>query len=231
MSYQFDVLFDKIASFESPGYTAREKSVFLTKAQDILVEKLQPKESPEQIRKKLDNIIRVVDITTQATEQDTGKPNGVRYELPSDFMFSESEEVTISHANDCFDGRRIMVIPKRKDEYALQKYNPHKKPLVKGSDYDCAWRLDFYNDSTGTKRVELITDGTFTIDKYHLTYMKRPVSIVPLISGDSSTTVQSDCELDESIHREIVETAVRIASGAIESQGYQIKLNEEQINN
>ena len=231
MSYQFDVLFDKIASFSSPGYTAKEKSVFLSKAQRILIDKLGPAESIEKNRSGLDNITRVTDISTQSVVQNTGKPNGVRYDLPSDFMYPVTEEVTIGHTNECFDSKRIMVIPKRKDEYVLQIHNPFKKPQVIGSDYDCAWRLSFNDNTNGIKRVELITDGVFTISTYHLTYFKTPVDIVPLLSGDTSTSAQVDCELGEVLHREIVETAIRIADGAIGSQSYQIKLNEEKINN
>ena len=37
MRYEFDVLFDKITSLDSPGYTDQEVSVFLTKAQDIFI--------------------------------------------------------------------------------------------------------------------------------------------------------------------------------------------------
>jgi len=231
MSYQFDVLYDSIASLTSPGYTAKEKSLLLTNAQDIVVDKLQPKEFKEKNRRALDNILRTVDISTASVTQGTGKPNGSRYDLPSDFMYHESEEVTVSSTADCFNGNRIMVHAGRQDEYSIQIKNPHKKPMLSGSDYDNVWRLDYNDNTNGIKRVDLITDGTFTIATYHLTYMKRPGPITPLLSGDTSTTVQSDCELDISIHRQIVETAIRIATGITNPQEYQIKINEETLNN
>lgn len=231
MSYEFDVLYDKIASLSSPGYTAKEKSVFLTKAQSIYVDKYNSRENKEKFRRDFDNILRTVDISTSSTAQDTGKPNGTRYDLPADFLYPKSEEVTITHSTACYNNKRIMVVPMTEDRYSIQVKNPFKKPRVNGLADDCAWRMDFYDNTNGVKRVDLITDGVFTISTYHLTYLKKPADIVPVLTGDTSTTVQSDCELNETCHNEIVEMAVRIASGVTNPQEYQIKVNEEQLNN
>jgi hypothetical protein len=105
MSYEFDVLYDRVASAGSPGYTDKEKSVFLTKAELVLIDRYAPREYTERRRRDFANITSSVDITTQS--------------LPSDFMYAESEEVTISSSNTCFDSSRIMVLPKREDEYVL----------------------------------------------------------------------------------------------------------------
>lgn len=232
MSYEFDVLYDSIASLDSPGYTAQEKSVLLTKAQEIFVDRYNKAEYTERRRRDLANLTRTVDISTASTTQDTGKPNGTRYDLPTDLMYIESEEVTIGHSETCFNGNRIMVIPQTEDAYAIQKYDPFKKPQVIGSSYDCFWRMDFNdNASGGSKRVDLITDGTATVSTYHLTYIKTPVDIVPVIAGDSSTTTVSNCELNDTAHREIVEMAIRLAAGTTKPQEYQLKVNEEKINN
>lgn len=225
MSYEFDVLYDRIASAGSPGYTDREKGVFLSKAQLVMIDKYSGREYTERRRRDFANITTSVDITTQSTTQGIGKPNGTRYDLPSDYMYAESEEATISSSNTCFDGSRIMVLPKREDEYNLQIKNPFKKPAVNGSSYDCAWRMD-----NGGDKVDLITDGTFTISTYHLTYIKEPADIVPF-NNDGTTTARVDSELGSTAHRELVEIAVRIAVGVTNPQEYQIKLNEETINN
>jgi hypothetical protein len=230
MSYEFDVLYDKIASQSSPGYTDREKSVILSKAQEILVKRYQPSEYKEQRRRDMANLTRNVDITTASTTQDTGKPNGTRYDLPTDFMYFEGEEVTVSSSNACFTGNRILVDPTTEDEYSLKIKNPFEKPQLTGSDYDTVLRMDFWDNTNGTKRIELITDGTFTITTYHVAYFKQPVNIVPF-TGDGTTTAQVDCELNPTIHRELIEVAIRIAAGITQPQEYQIKLNEEQINN
>jgi hypothetical protein len=230
MSYEFDVIYDKVASAESPGYTDKEKSIFLSKAQEILTKRYQPAEFTERRRRDFANITKTVDITSASTTQDTGKPNGTRYDLPTDFMYAESEEATITSSNSCFNNTRIPVDVKREAEYTTQIKNPFKKPMVNGGIHDCAWRMDYNDNTNGIKRVDLITDGTFSIGTYHLTYAKKPVDIVPF-TGDNTTTAQVDCELNDTIHRELVEVAVRIASGVTTPQEYQIKLNEEKINN
>lgn len=239
MSYEFDVLFDKIASFSSPGYTAKEKSVFLTKAEEILCNRYQSAEFAEKRRRDLANMTRTVLIQTPSSTQDVSKPNAVRYDLPADLMYIESEFVTVTSTKACFDNSKlarnqIPVIPKREDEYVIQIRNPHKKPLLEGSTYDCVWRLDFYDNTAangGTGRVDLITDGTFDVVAYRVTYFKKPAGIVPVIPGDTSTTTQVDSELNFTAHREIVDIAIRIAAGVTNPQDYQIKLNEEKINN
>jgi len=230
MLYEFEVLYDKIASDSSPGYSNKEISVFLTKAEDIVVKKYQPSEWLERRRRDMANLTKSINISTPSVTQDIGKPNGVRYDLPSDFMYMESEEVTVDSTDECLNGKRILVYPEREDSYSLQIKNPFKNPQLTGSAYDNVWRMDFYNNLNGTKRVDLITDGTYTVNTYHLTYFKQPQGIVPM-TGDGTTTAQLDCELNSTIHHEIVELAVRIASGVTNPREYQIKLNEEKINN
>jgi hypothetical protein len=237
MAYQFDILYDKISSESSPGYTNREKSVFLTKAQTVFIDRYQSHEYASKRARDLDNIKVTVSLTTPSSTQDVGKPFGVRYNLPNDFLYSMSEEVVIASSNECLDGNRVRVVPKREDEYAIQIHNPFKKPSIVGSAGDLIWRMvyrdyvDTTNNNAVTKRVDLITDGVATISEYILTYLKTPVDVVPVLLSDSSTTTQSDCELNPSCHPDIVEIAVRIATGVTTPQDYQLKLNEEKINN
>ncbi len=236
MAYQFDILYDKIASDSSPGYTSREKGVFLTKAQAVFVDRFQAHEYDGKRVRDLDNITKTVRLVTPSSTQDIGKPNGVRYNLPDDFLYSKSEEVVIASDTECLNGNRVLVVPIREDAYAIQINNPFKKPSIKGSAGDYIWRLVFsdYTDTTNsgaiTKRVDLVSDGLATISEYYLTYLKQPGDIVPVVVGDSSTTVQGDCELNDSCHLDVIEIAARIAAGVTDPASYQLKLNEEKIN-
>jgi hypothetical protein len=231
MRYEFDVLFDKITSLDSPGYSDKEVSVFLTKAQDIFIKSgYNPFSSIEQNdrrRREFVELKKNYTTSTPSTTQTGVNPNGYFFDLPSDFMLPLKEEVTIASSNDCTNGTRIPIRVITEDEYTIQLYNPFKRPEAKGLSTDFAWRLDF--SQSGNKRIELISDGTFTFSTYHLRYLKQAQDIIPI--GDGTTLVQQDCELDSLSHREIVDMAVRIASGATASQEYQIKVNEERINN
>lgn len=72
------------------------------------------------------------------------------------------------------------------------------------------------------------------LTKARISYLKIPVKMG--LGGynyvDDSVVVRTDCELNESVHGEIVDTAVDIAAGIIESPSYQnitqTKLNKEE---
>lgn len=59
---------------------------------------------------------------------------------------------------------------------------------------------------TDYKVHQLITDSTFDIDNYYLSYIRRPRDVV---CDTSNVLNQVHCELDESTHREIAEIAAR----------------------
>lgn len=234
MKNEFLVLYDKVTSSSAPGYTNAEISIFLSKAQESIIDeafdsqKERSSQETEKRRREFDELIRAATPTPSAT-QTYAHPNGVFFDLPSDFLYAMSEEVTTSSSDACNSGVRVRVKPITEDEYAATIRNPLKKPYVSGGN-GLVWRMDFSAATAGTKRVELITDSTFTVGTYHLRYLKQPVDIVPYDSTDTSTSAQVDCEMPIPVHRSIVERAVRIATGVTNPQEYQIKLNEENLN-
>ena len=60
---------------------------------------------------------------------------------------------------------------------------------------------------------QLITDGTFDIQNYYLTYIRKPVDIVV---DTENTLNQVHCELNASTHREIIEIAVTKTLSSLE---------------
>lgn len=212
MADELEVLFDKITNNDSPGYEDAELSTVLTKAQERFVfqnyagtNKLKEAfEETEKRRKDLNELTSNSDITTSSASQTGALPNGVFYDLPTDFMFAISEQVTISSTDTCHNGNRIKVKPITHDLYAENISNPFKKP-----DTSLVWRLDFSRTtaSTDPKRHELITDGTYTISSYHLRYLRQLPNIVV---DRTTTTNQVNCILNETTHRRIIDTAVEI---------------------
>ena len=223
-------LYDKVTNLAAPGYNQDEIQTFLNKAQlQIVKQRYNYKgnkyregvEATEKRRKDLSELVRGVNISASSNNSDqTGVfPNGVFFDLPTDFLYTLVEEVTISHTDTCYDGDRIKVKPITHDEYTANLNNPFKKP-----DPSTVWRMDFSHDTvngTDALRHEIITDATTTITTYHVRYIKIPTDI------DLVNSVTS--ELHEAMHEEIVDVAVRIATGITDPQSYQVKQIEEKL--
>jgi hypothetical protein len=228
MEQEFLILYDKITNFDAPGYEPLEISIFLTKAQErIILREIRAEgnkyqegfEETEIRRKDLNELVKGITITIPAAIQLNTLPNGVFYDLPEDFLYAISEEITTSSEDDCKNGVRLLVKPTTHDEYAINVKNPFKKPSI----LRYAWRID-YSD----KQHELITDATFSVAEYHLRYLK---TLVPIIIGADTVDGAAgplDCELNPILHKRIVDEAVRIATGITDPEKYQIKNIEQQ---
>lgn len=227
MKFEAEVLYDRIASAGAPGYSDAEWSVIFTKAQETFLRGIfspyNSVQETEQRRKEFQNLVTAATITTSSASQTGVHTNGTFFDLPSDLLWTLYEEVIISSADPCKNNLALWVKPVTEDEYNSNIDNPHKKPYCNAG-YGLVWRMDF-----NTRRHELITDGSFTVSQYKLRYLRLPQDIIPF-TNDGTTTAMQDCELDSIAHRPIIEIAVRIATGITTPEQYQIKLNEEKLN-
>jgi len=241
MKTSFLLLYDKITNLAAPGYVDSEISNFLTKAQDRIVKQhYNPQgnkykdgfEETEKRRKDLSELTRgprtsagVMSTIVSAEQDEVLDVNGEFYDLPADFLYAITERATVKNSTRaCLpDGSYVDIEPKTHDYYNANIKNPFKNPSE-----ELIWRMDFSRVQPGDgniKRHELITDGTYDVDEYHLRYIKRPVPID--IDGAFTGSIQNS-ELDESIHEELVDMAVMIATGITNPQEYQIKIAETQ---
>ena len=231
MEQEFLILYDKVTNFDAPGYTSLEISVFLTKAQERVVLKhiralgnkyRESFEESEIRRKELNELVRAVTINAASATQTGATENGTFYDLPADFMLAISEEITTSSTDSCKNGKRLMVKPITHDELSINRKNPFKKPSI--TSY--VWRLDFSGD-----KHELITDPTFSVAEYHLRYLK---TLTPIVIGSGTVDGAAgplNCELNSIMHKQIIDEAVKIATGITDPEKYQIKTIEQQTGN
>jgi len=232
MKEEFLILYDKVTNQAAPGYTNSEISIFLNKAQLQFVKNRynfkgnsysEGFEETEKRRKDLAELTRNAEITGGAanlSNQVGVSIKGEFFDLPDDLMYSLREQVLTASSVKCYNGKTIRVKPVTHDEYAIEINNPFSKP-----DKTVVWRLDFSRDITQgplneKKRHELITGKDITVDKYYLRYLKVP-EIIDIESNQSS-------ELNDEVHAEIIDYAVRIAVGITDPQSYQIKIKEQQ---
>lgn len=114
-------------------------------------------------------------------------------------------------------------------EYGNYTYDEGSNISNKGMDGNSSNGGDI-EISSSTNRVHLLIPGKdYEIDAYNLRYVKRPNRIVIDIEMPVN---QKNCELNEAIHKNIVERAVKIGIGAILPKESKYNLaQQESMNN
>ena len=228
MKTEFLIGYDKITSFAAPGYEDNEISKFLNDAQERFIKTRYSDankyrvgyEENEKRSKDLSELKRFFETSTFTTGN---HPNSYFVELPDNIMWATKEEVdlTITDCHGSTSTSRVGVKPIGDDYYNANINNPFKKPYE-----ELVWRLDFSRtddtsvvSSSNKKRHELVYDSASPVSKYYLTYIKYPQSI--------NVSSNASCELDPSVHKELVELAVSIALETSSDPRYNSQKQEE----
>lgn len=223
-SDSFDTLLDSYANTAQFGDTISredialdeyEKSLFLTDAQEKELLSLyngknidrEGFEKSEEIRRYLAPLIMESKIQPLEEDENTIIPEGIEenskfFRLPQDLWFITYEAMVTDKAA-CSGMATLEVVPARQDEYHRLRKNPFR-----GISERRALRFDF---SDGM--VEIISDRN--ISYYYVRYVRKvtPIILIDLPDGlkiDGSSAA-SGCLLHESLHRRILDRAVRMA--------------------
>ena len=204
---EFFIHYNAIATQSAPSIDDFELSVYLTKAQlEIIKDYYNPLgnkykkgfENSEKRRVDLKELVDNYNSTTTITSNKRISLDSKFFVIPEDVFVIIYETATIT-TGDCFIDKQITVVPKTHDEYNIQIQNPFKQPHK-------------------NKVVELISP--YAISEYQLRYIKYPKPIIltnlnTSFPGDNLSidgfTSEQTCELDKSIHREILDRAVELA--------------------
>lgn len=211
---RFLLLYDKVASLDSPGYEDSEISMFFNIAQESefleVIDGIRKRgfDYNERRKKDLSNIIRTSTIL-ESINQDGAFPNGFLYDLPDDLAFVISENVKLQTDDVCLNDKTVSILPFTYDEYKANINNPFKKPETS------CWRLDY-----NSNRHELILPDGCTPFDYVIRYLKKPVNI------DIEAGVTS--EFSSYFISNIINRAVSLATSVTNPQEYQLKMTEEQ---
>lgn len=238
-SNQFDVLvssyrrfrdFDNREPLDTIEFNEYEKSLYLTKAQEEVVLSLytgrnsflQSFEETEELRRYLSNLVMEEQLEPVSTTN--GKPLGVDskskfFTLPEDLWFITYESVTLAEGK-CEGHTTMQVIPVTQDEYHRIRKNPFR-----GANDRRALRLDLSEDI-----VEIVCK--YEVSNYYVRYIKKLEPIIvedlpnELTIGGIST--ETPCEVHESLHQLILETAVQMA---LQSKGIASQPTQRRENN
>lgn len=208
-SNEFDIFYNSITSNQAPGLDEYEKSVFLTEAQYQIATELYTGrslegssfEQTEELRTYLRNLIKSATLKEQVSVRSNLKTQA--FELPSDLLFIIYDEAVVQDDNaGCSDGDTIPVIPITWDSLHKTRNNPFRGPNKRR-----ALRLD-----CGSSIIEVVS--YYHIGQYRIKYLSKPTPIILADLGELSIdgyNTESECHLDPSIHRKILERAVLLA--------------------
>lgn len=213
--YEFDLLYNNIMSDMGPGLDDYEVSLFLTQAQEEIVQQLYAGsssfdgfEASEKVRRNLANLL-VRQTLTLSTSTDIG--NGYKEfsaSLQGNLLALLSERVKISDVS-CGKDKWVNVVPVKYDELNKVLENPFRRPSNRN-----VLRLD--KSTTGVSIIAMSTAGV-SLD-YEYEYLKKPQPIIVAdlpagftINGQSTASTSA---LDESLHRPIIKYAVQLAAAS-----------------
>ena len=211
--WEFDVLYNNIASNAAPGINSYEKSVLLTKAQEEIIKNYFNPQGNKYKEGFDDSVKRQIDFSglisvAQGTllDQQGFDLRAKVFKIPTDVFLIINESIVTNTGIK-------QIIPIKFDEYTRLMSKPYKEPLK----YQ-AWRLVTEGDINTGVTVEIIPNSQETIDNYTLRYVRRPRPIILAdlkseygdVSINGETSI-SQCELNPLIHREILQRAVELA--------------------
>lgn len=208
---QVHLLKPDFGNVDIKGFDEYEKSIFLTKAQEETVIEIYRGSSPllegfentEETRKYLAPLVSTIVLTDK--KQETGlSPKSVFFTLPEDTWFITYESVIFSDENaGCHNGEEILVTPVTQDEFYRIKENPFRGPSFRR-----ALRLDIRNGE-----AEIVSE--YAISGYKIRYVAKPHPIILTDLPDglsiNNETKKHGCDLNEALHRPVLERAVRMA--------------------
>lgn len=213
---QFDLLYNNITSNQAPGLTVDEVSMILTKAQNELLKNyFFPSHNAKQTgidgstRRQLDfanliEVIRMEYVSNPLTKLDS-RSSVYKYPDNKHIMFVINEVFYI--IGEKKEGESTLnevrqVIPLSYTEYTRLMQKPLKEPLK-----NQVWKL------TNGNYFELIfnTDDVKKKESKETDWFIRYVRYPKAIELDITKEGDSPCELDETMHEEIIQRAVELA--------------------
>lgn len=250
MHYDFRQKLNKADSQIYRNLRAPEVDWYLNEAQLLFIRFIMdPKQryvlesSPRGIDDLNTVIKRSVRISALAHETDTDRYQFViDTEIP-DYMYFISGECEISRDGCNGSPRMARIFEKR-------HIDTHERDEFYRSSYEwCQVNMQIevntvqeQGQGVDRRMMVLFTDGdrlnegSFQIDGVYIDYLRRPKAIysggyATLDGNHSATDTSEDCELPEHVHTDIVDLAVLLASGSLQSPDYQLKMQKVQMIN
>lgn len=230
MHYDFKQKLNKIDSQQYRDLVVPEIDWKLNEAQEVLIKMIAiPREIQvpgfESTQRTIDDI-RTIVVNQKPSEYLVPvlfDSTSYIVELPLNYWLYARSRAFATKGTNCVDQKMKVVQIQHDDEDDLSPFDR--------SSFE--WRT--VNARFNKDGLRLFTDGTFSITKLGLDYIKKPKTIhnaQDYLAGTYQTldgialTGSQDSELPEPLHREIVDLAVLITAGDLSLPDYQLKVNK-----
>lgn len=217
----FYLQYDKISTLGAPGYQPQEIALIATEAQETLIKtrysamsnsKQEGFEETEKRAQDLGNLVTELTPFTPDPISVGNVKNGRFFTMPNTQLANPTDysnvfwfpiyEECVTDRLDCSIPNNTTVydinyiVRMQHQQWANEKYNPFQRPSK-----DRVVRLN-----VDSRRVELVTDGTYNITTYNVRYIKKPQPI-----DLTNNLTQQVSQLADHMHRELLEETIRIA--------------------
>lgn len=209
---EFDLLYNNIMSDMAPGLDDYEVSLFLTQAQEELVQQLYSGsgnfagfEANEKVRRNLANLLHTTKVATTSPVA-FSKYWAYHVTISGNILHIVSERAEIADTDCCNTTKWVNVAPVKYDEVNKVLENPFRRPNNRQ-----VLRMD-----VSTTSVKILSKTTVTYYEYDWLQKPAPIIVSNLPTGFSIngvSTAQSSA-LDESLHRPIIKYAVQLAAAS-----------------
>lgn len=227
MHYDFKMKFNKIDSQSNRNFKVPEIDWLLNEAAEIFVKmiaepRIRKELGFETSQRTLEDIASIV----VSNDNDWSSVTNNVLTLPDDYWYLIKGRIKVTKG----------VCKNIVARFHLTQHDDmnEEKPLYKSS---FEWRR--FNAHRFDGGIKFFDDGIFTITDGCINYIRR-MSFMhnanayvnnTYISAEGVTlTGTEDCELPVTTHSEIVDIAVLLASGNIQTSDYQVKLNKLKLN-
>lgn len=224
MHYDFDLKFDKVNSQHRQNFNRAEKDWLLNEARDVVLKQRYGltnnyKTGFEGIQKRIDDLSSIhIKYPVQPYVALTYHEDENIYELPLSSLLYDywlfTRGVVKVVDDSCNATYEASIAITQNDDLNYRKNDPfndsnHEEVLA-----------NFGSSSTGSSIY--FYPGNLTLSDAYIEYLRKParMNYGGYVYIDGVTYPQTDCDLPEILHTEIVDMAVNIAAGIIENPNY-----------
>lgn len=209
---EFDLLYNNVMSDMAPGLDDYEISLFLTQAQEELVQQLYSGsgnftgfEANERVRRNLANLLHTTRIAPHNPEH-FGSYLVYPIAVENNILHIVAERAEITDTDCCDTKKWVNVAPVKYDEVNKVLENPFRRPNNRQ-----VLRMD-----VNTTNVKVLSRTTVTNYEYDWLQKPAPILVADLPTGFSinGMSVANTSALDESLHRPIIKYAVQLAAAS-----------------